>query len=124
MENMRRIEIVIQNAALDRFTEVARALRLCDFDVAEVRRTPPAHTQQRQRLYRGHAFTLDLVDRLKIDLNVSDEAVREVARALVEGVNPEALTILRLDQASVVEDLIPASVSETRPSERGNSAIH
>src|SRR5271156_441806 len=61
---MKRIELVIDPVALDRFTEAAKELDVSDFDVTEVRRTLPASIRQRQRLYRGHEFVLDLVDRL------------------------------------------------------------
>ena len=107
---MKRIELVIEPAALDRFTETAQALNLSDFDITEVRRTTSAHQQQRQRLYRGRAFTLDLVERLKVDITVADELATKVAQGLIASLAPESITILRLDQAMAVRDL-PASVA-------------
>jgi nitrogen regulatory protein PII len=98
---MKRIELVIDPVALDRFTEVAKELDLSDFDVTEVRRTLPASIRQRQRLYRGHEFVLDLVERLKIDLTVADDAAMPIARELIESIRPESIAILKLDNAAV-----------------------
>jgi nitrogen regulatory protein P-II 1 len=99
---MKRIELVIDPVMLDRFTEAAKRLDLSEFDVSEVRRTLPANVRQRQRLYRGHEFVLDLVERLKIDLTVADDAAMQTAHALIESVCPESIAILRLDNPAVV----------------------
>lgn len=99
---MKRIELVIDPGALDRFREAAEALNVSDYDVTEVRRTLPASRVERQRLYRGREFVLDLVERLKIDLMVADDAAMQIARELVETVRPESMAILRLEQAIVV----------------------
>jgi nitrogen regulatory protein PII len=110
-EKMKRIELVIEPSALDRFSETAHTLNLADFDVTEVRRTPSAHRKQRQRLYRGHEFTLDLVDRLKVELTVGDEPAGKIARTLIAGVNPESIAILRLEDASLVNDAPRATMA-------------
>jgi nitrogen regulatory protein P-II 1 len=99
---MKRIELVIDPGTLDRFREAARGLDLSDFEVTEVRRTLAASIRERQRLYRGHEFVLDLVERLKIDLMVADDAAAQIARDLVESVRPESMAILKLEQAVVV----------------------
>jgi nitrogen regulatory protein P-II 1 len=99
---MKRIELVIDPGTLDRFTEAAKDLSLSDFDVTEVRRTLPTSVRERQRLYRGHEFVLDLVDRLKVDLTVADDVATQIARELIESVRPESIAILRLDHAVVV----------------------
>jgi nitrogen regulatory protein P-II 1 len=109
---MKRIELVIDPGTLDRFTEAAKGLNLSDFDVTEVRRALPAHLRERQRLYRGREFVLDLVERLKIDLMVADDAAMQIARELVESVRPESMAILRLDNAVVVSS--QAAVRPTR----------
>jgi len=98
---MKRIELVINPGTLDRFTEAAKGLNLSDFDVTEVRRTLPASLRERQRLYRGHEFVLDLVERLKVDLTVADDAAMRIAHELIESVSPESIAILRLDHAVV-----------------------
>jgi nitrogen regulatory protein PII len=98
---MKRIELVIDTVSLDRFTEAAKTLGLSDFDVTEVRRTLPA-SRQRQRVYRGHEFVLDLVERLKIDLTVADDNAMQIASELIESVCPESIAILRLDNPAVL----------------------
>jgi len=99
---MKRIELVIDPNTFDRFGDAAKDLNLSDYDVTEVRRTLPASIRERQRLYRGREFVLDLVDRLKIDLMVADDAAMQIARALVESIHPESMAILKLEQAVVV----------------------
>jgi nitrogen regulatory protein P-II 1 len=96
---MKRIELVIDPGIFDRFRDAARDLNLSDYDVTEVRRTLPASIRERQRLYRGREFVLDLVERLKIDLMVADDAAMQIARELVESVRPESMAILRLEQS-------------------------
>jgi nitrogen regulatory protein P-II 1 len=109
---MKRIELVIDPGTLDRFREAAKDLNLTDYDVTEVRRTLPAGIRERQRLYRGREFVLDLVERLKIDLMVADDAAMQVARELVESVRPESMAILKLEQAVVVTS--QAAIRSTR----------
>jgi nitrogen regulatory protein P-II 1 len=99
---MKRIELVIDPGTFDRFRDAAKDLNLSDYDVTEVRRTLPASIRERQRLYRGREFVLDLVERLKIDLMVADDAAMQILRELVENVRPESMAILRLEQAVVV----------------------
>jgi len=99
---MKRIELVIDPGTLNLFREAAKGLNLSDYDVTEVRRTLPASTRKRQGLYRGHEFVLDLIERIKIDLMVTDDAAMQIARELVENVRPESVTILTLEQAVVV----------------------
>ena len=99
---MKRIELVIDPGTLNRFREAAKGLNLSDYDVTEVRRTLPASSRKRQGLYRGHEFVLDLIERIKIDLMVTDDAAMQIARELVENVRPESVTILTVEQAVVV----------------------
>ncbi len=96
---MKRIELVIDPGTFDRFGDAAKDLNLSDYDVTEVRRTLPASIRERQRLYRGREFVLDLVERLKIDLMVADDAAMQIARELVESIHPESMAILRLEQS-------------------------
>jgi len=99
---MKRIELMIDPGTFDRFRDAANDLNLSDYDVTEVRRTLPASIRERQRLYRGREFVLDLVERLKIDLMVADDAAMQIARELVESVRPESMAILRLEHAVVM----------------------
>jgi nitrogen regulatory protein PII len=96
---MKRIELVIDPGAFDRFREAAKNLNLSDYDVTEVRRTLPASIREGQRLYRGREFFPDLIEVLKIDLLVADDVARQIACELVESVRPESMAILRLEQA-------------------------
>ncbi len=116
---MKRIELVIDPGTFDRFRDAANDLNLSDYDVTEVRRTPPAKLRERQRLYRGREFVLDLVERLKIDLMVADDTAMQIARELVESVRPESMAILRLEQAGVVTS--QAAIRSTRIAAVANS---
>jgi len=102
---MKKIELVIEPAAFDRFTESAEGLNLCEPHVTELHRTT-------RRFYHGREALLDLVDRLKIDFTVADEAATRIAHELIENVQPESLAIMRLDQAAPVID--EAAVRSTR----------
>jgi nitrogen regulatory protein PII len=104
---MKRIELVIDRSTLDRFTNSAKDLNLSDYDVTEVRRTLPASIRERQRLYRGREFVLDLVDRLKIDLMVADDTAMQIAHELIESVRPESIAIMKLEHAVVVTGQTP-----------------
>jgi nitrogen regulatory protein P-II 1 len=123
---MKRIELVIDPGTLDRFRDAANALNLSDYDVTEVRRTLPAKIRERQRLYRGREFVLDLVERLKIDLMVADDAAMQIARELVESVRPESMAILRLEQAIVVtsQAAIPSNRIVAVPNSPALAAAH
>jgi nitrogen regulatory protein P-II 1 len=104
---MKRIELVIDPGTLDRFRDAAKDLNLSDFEVTEVRRMVPAGIRERKRLYRGREFVLDLVERLKIDLMVADDAAMQIAHELVESVRPESMAILSLEHAVVVTGQAP-----------------
>ncbi len=106
---MKRIELVIEPAALGRLTEAADALKLSEFDVTEVRCAPGANKLQRQRLYRGRQFVADLVERLKVDLTVEDEMAAGVVDRLMENVRPLSVAVLRLDRSAVT------AADNTRP---------
>jgi nitrogen regulatory protein PII len=108
---MKRIELIIEPSTLDRFTEAARAMNLSDFDVTEVRRFPLNHRQERQRVYRGQTFVVDFEERLKVDINVANEAANRIANTLIARVEPESVVILVLDRATVVEDLSAPKVT-------------
>ena len=89
---MKKIELVIEPAALDRLTKSADGLNLSELHVTEVHRTPG-------RFYHGRESLLDLVDRLKIDFTVADDAAMRIAHELIENVQLESLAILWSDNA-------------------------
>jgi nitrogen regulatory protein PII len=123
---MKRIELVIKPAALDSFTETAAGLNLSDFDVTEVRRTISSSSRERQRLYRAREVVVDLVERLKVDLNVTDDAAPKVAHQLIVSVRPESIAIMKLDNAAAVaaEAPVPTSGTTGVPSRPGLIATH
>jgi len=96
--------IVIEPSAFDRFSQVAKGLNLSDFDVTQVRRTNGSIGSRSQRFYRGREFVLDLVERLRIDLNVADDAATRIAHEFIQSVQPESIAILSLDLAAAVTD--------------------
>jgi nitrogen regulatory protein PII len=119
---MKRLEFVIETAALGRFTEIAHALNLHEFDVAEVHRTPPPHTRQRQRVYRGQSFAVDFVEQLKVDINVGDHEVNRIASSLSELVTQEPVTVLRIDYASSIDSELKIAAHNRPTMENLNSA--
>jgi nitrogen regulatory protein P-II 1 len=123
---MKRIELVIDPGTLDSFRDAAKDLNLSDFEVTEVRRMLPAGIRERQRLYRGREFVLDLVERLKIDLMVADDAAMQIARELVESVRPESMAILKLEHTVLVTGQVPVRSSRIAavPSPPALAATH
>jgi nitrogen regulatory protein PII len=118
---MKRIELIIEPSTLDSFIEAARAMGLSDFDVTEVRHSPSHGRRERQRLYRGQTWIIDLEERIKVDINVGDEAATRTAHALIARVKPESVAILRLEQTSLVEDFEP--IRGTAPSREAVIAV-
>lgn len=99
-KKMKRIEIVIEPAAIDRLTESTQVLKLSDFDVTEVRSTHRPHGRNRQRLYLGRESVLDLADRLRVDLTVADDAATQIIHEMIQHVQPESIAILKLDHVA------------------------
>jgi nitrogen regulatory protein P-II 1 len=98
---MKRIELVIEPAALGRLKETANEIDVPEFDVTEVRCTPAANAAQRRRLYRGREFVVDLVERLKVDLTVEDEMATRVVDQMIATVRPLSVAVMRLDRTAV-----------------------
>ena len=95
-EEMKKIELLIEPAAFDRFTESLEGLNLSELHVTEVHRTPG-------RFYHGRE-SLDLVDQIKIDFTVADDAATRIAHDLIENLRPESLAIMRLDDGTRISD--------------------
>ena len=123
---MKRIELVIEPSALECFIEVAKGLNLPDFDVTEVRRATGSIMSKSQRFYRGREFVPDFVERVKIDLNVADDAAMRIAHELIGGVRPESIAILLLDRTSALNDKAPAGATHlvAVPSAPALAALH
>ncbi len=94
---MRRIDLILDNSALETFKENAFGLGISEFDVCEVRRWGAAHLE-RQRLYRGNSFVTDLVERAKVEFLVADEDVKAVVHWLLATVHPDSVSILKVDE--------------------------
>jgi nitrogen regulatory protein PII len=123
---MKRIELVVEPSALECFIETARGLNLPDFDVTEVRRATGSIVSKSQRYYRGREFVADFVERVKIDLNVADDAATRIVHELIGSVRPESIAILRLDRTAVVTDEAPAGSTHLAavPSAPALAAVH
>ena len=72
--------------------------------MTEVRRATFSSRGNSRRLYRGSEFVPALVERLKVDLTVADDAATRIAHELIENVRPESIAILRLDHAATLPD--------------------
>ena len=97
VEYMNKIEMVITQGALDLFKERARAIGISEFYVAEVLWSS-GRQAERQRLYRGQSFMVDLLARSKVEFTASDEDTRRVVEQLSDIVQPERITIFKLEQ--------------------------
>lgn len=122
---MKRIELVIEPSALECFIEAAKGLDLSDFDVTEVRRTTGSIRSKGQRLYRGLEFVSDLVERVKIDLNVADDAATRIAHEFIASVRPESIAIMKLDPTATITDgSLTRSTHISVPSTQAPVAAH
>jgi nitrogen regulatory protein PII len=95
---MRKIEIIMDNAALDRFKSAAAELGISEFDVAVVGRSSTQRVET-ERLYRGRAFTIDLVIRSKVEFTVPDGDAKNIIDALVTTLQPDSISIFKIDHA-------------------------
>jgi nitrogen regulatory protein PII len=98
---MKRIELVLTEAALCRFQERVSDLGIEEFEVAQVR---SASTQQseRVRLYRGHPFTLELVARTKVEFTLLDHDLEEVIASIDTTVRPDSVAIFEVERMTHV----------------------
>ncbi|MFZ0890011.1 MAG: P-II family nitrogen regulator [Candidatus Binataceae bacterium] len=94
---MKRIEVVMNSPALDGFRDVAAELGIMEFDVAEVRRSSPQHVGC-QRLCRGQAFTVDLLERAKVEFEVFDKDAEKIVHALLAALHPDRISVFKVDQ--------------------------
>jgi nitrogen regulatory protein PII len=95
---MKRIEVVITPWTLDAFKEAAPQLGISEFDLIEIYRSGYATIKERQRIYRGCEFTIDLVARFRIEFVLFDDDLQAKLDHLIELVHPESIAIFRLDQ--------------------------
>jgi nitrogen regulatory protein PII len=95
---MKRMEVVMKVAALDTFKSSATSLGISEYDVSDVRLSPSFAVKERQRLYRGHEYTLDLLPRVKVEFALLDEDAKPVVQNLLALVTPDSIAIFPLDQ--------------------------
>lgn len=58
---------------------------------------------ERQRLYRGQAFSADLLARTKVEFAVFDEDAQRLVNSMIEIVHPDNISILRIEEAISVD---------------------
>jgi nitrogen regulatory protein P-II 1 len=95
---MKRMEMLVKPTALESFKFAAQELGISEFEVSEVRSWPTADLRERQRLYRGQEFTVDLLPRLKLEFLVFDRDVKGLLQRVLELVDPERVAIFRVDE--------------------------
>ena len=95
---MKRLEVVMKSSALDAFKDSAARLGISEYDVSDVRLSPSFAVRERQRLYRGQEYTLDLLSRVKVEFAVLDEDAKQVAQNILTLTAPDTIAILALDE--------------------------
>ena len=124
---MKRLEVVMKSSALDAFKDSAASLGISEYDVSEVRLSPSFALKERQRLYRGQEYTLDLLSRVKVEFAVFDEDAKQVAQNVLTLTAPDTIAIIALDELITMSTISGKTVSHSR-TEHGShevpTAIH
>jgi nitrogen regulatory protein PII len=95
---MKRVEVVMKSSALDVFKHSAERLGISEYDVSDVRRSPSFAVKERQRLYRGQEYTLDLLSRVKVEFAVLDQDAKRVTQNILALAAPDSIAIFALDE--------------------------
>jgi nitrogen regulatory protein PII len=119
---MKRVEVVMKSSALETFKDSAASLGISEYDVSEVRISPSAAVKERQRLYRGEEYTLDLVSRVKVEFAVFDADAKPVALNILTLTAPDTIAIFALDELITMSAGLGLTVSRSR-SERTDSEM-
>lgn len=109
---MRRIELVMNSAALDTFKESVAELGVQEVDLSAIRRWS-AHKAQRRSLYRGQTFTEDFLPLTRAEFAVFEEDKERVVRAIIATIHPESISIFKIDEV-ITFDRRDSSGQETR----------
>ena len=112
---MKRIELVMDNLALDAFRHTAAALGIEEFELIEVMRSSP-HYFENKRFYRGQSYTLELSPRAKVEFIVADHEVERIVRVLSSGIRPDSISIFAICQLVQLD-------GETTAAQRSRPAI-
>ena len=118
---MKRVEVVMKISALDTFKDSAPRLGISEYDVSEVRRSPSSALRERQRLYRGQEYILDLLSRVKVEFAMPDEDARPVAQNILALVDPDTIAISALDEVINMSSSSRSSVTPSRTNCRVSS---
>jgi nitrogen regulatory protein P-II 1 len=78
---MKKIEAVIKPHALDNVKERVQQIGISGMTVCEVRGF--GRTGGKTEVYRGSAYVVDFVPKVRLDIVVKDSMVREVVEAIV-----------------------------------------
>jgi nitrogen regulatory protein P-II 1 len=78
---MKKIEAVIKPHALDNVKERLQRIGISGMTVCEVRGF--GRTGGKTEVYRGSAYVVDFVPKVRLDIVVKDSMVREVVEAIV-----------------------------------------
>ena len=78
---MKKIEAVIKPHALDNVKDRLRQIGISGMTVTEVRGF--GRTGGKTEVYRGSAYVVDFVPKVRLDIVVKDSMVREVVEAIV-----------------------------------------
>jgi nitrogen regulatory protein PII len=117
---MKRVEVVMKSSALDTFKDSAASLGISEYDVSEVRISPSLAVKERQRLYRGQEYTLDLLSRVKVEFAIFDEDARRVAQNIFALAAPDSIAIFALDELITMSTSSDQTVPRSR-TENGDS---
>ena len=119
---MKRMEVVMKSIALDAFKSSAASLGISEYDVSEVRVSPSFAMKERQRLYRGKEFTLDLISRVKVEFAVFDDDAKRVAENILSLAAPDRIAILALDELITMSSSSGQTVPRSR-TEHGDREV-
>ena len=119
---MKKLEVVMKSSAFNTFREYAPRLGISEYDLSEVRLSPGFAVRERQCLYRGQEYSLDLLSRVKVEFAVLDEDAKPVAQHLLTMLAPDRIAISTVDEViSMSANVGPVdAVSRT---ERGASQV-
>jgi nitrogen regulatory protein PII len=119
---MKRVEVVMTSSALDTFKSSATSLGISEYDVSDVRLAPSVAVKERQRLYRGQQYTLDLLPRVKVEFALLDEDTKPIIQNLLTLVTPDSIAIFLLDQLITMSPSVGQRGARSR-SERGYTEL-
>ena len=112
---MKKIEAIIKPFKLDEVKEALAEIGVHGMTVTEVKGF--GRTGGKKEVYRGSAYVVDFVPKVKIEIIVPDESVRQVVSAITE-----AARTGRIGDGKIFVSPIEEAV-RIRTGERGKDAI-